>query len=198
MEFFSSASDIIILIAALLGAIGVISSWIGKPIRFFKRQSDESFKTKVLHVVQHEDLDFENRVLHIVNQKLPGLLVKHDLEVRDKYKADRERYLQEIKAEVLKDIQTQITEATKLSTEVAKLSELYHSLAISAIEVLREKIMQVYFIGKDNGKKLTEHQKEVLEQYYIDYKAMKGNSYIDKYYNRMQKWEIVEDDYDED
>jgi superoxide dismutase len=45
---------------------------------------------------------------------------------------------------------------------------------------------------------LTEHQKEVLEQYYVDYKAMKGNSYIDKYYNRMKKWKVVEDDYDDD
>ena len=198
MEFFSYASDVIILIAALLGAIGIISSWIGKPIKFFKRQSDENFKAKVLQVVQHDDLSFESRVLHIVNQKLPGLLIKHDLEVRDKYKADRERYLQEIKAEVLKDIQTQISEATQLSTEVAKLGELYHSLAISAKDVLREKIMQVYFSGKAAGKVLTEHQKEVLEQYYIDYKAMKGNSYIDKYYNRMKKWNIVEDDYDEE
>ena len=198
MEFFSYASDIIILIAAVLGAIGVISSWIGKPIKFFKQQSDEAFKTKVLHVVQHEDLDFESRVLHIVNQKLPGLLVKHDLEVRDKYKADRERYLQEIKAEVLKDIQNQIAEATRLSTEVSKLGELYHSLAVSAKDVLREKIMQLYFAGKDSGKVLTEHQKEVLEQYYVDYKAMKGNSYIDKYYNRMKKWKVVEDDYDEE
>ena len=198
MEFFSYASDVIILIAALLGAIGVITNWIGKPIKIFKKRNDENFEAKVLDVVANKDITFEHRVLNIVQNKLPGLLQKHDLEVRDRYKADRERYLQEIKAEVLKDIQTQITEATKLSTEVAKLSELYHSLAISAKDVLREKIMQVYFIGKDNGKKLTEHQKEVLEQYYIDYKAMKGNSYIDKYYNRMQKWEVVEDDYDED
>lgn len=141
MEIFSYISDIIILIAALLGAIGVISTWIGKPIKFVKKRSDENFDNKVLDVVQNKDATFENRVLHIVQTKLPGLLYKHDLEIRDRYKADREKYLQEIKAEVLKDIQTQITEATQLSTEVAKLGELYHSLAISAKDVLREKIM---------------------------------------------------------
>lgn len=198
MEFFSYASDMIILIAALLGAIGVIASWVGKPIKIFKKRNDENFEAKVLDVVQNKDANFESRVLNIVQNKLPGLLQKHDLEVRDRYKADRERYLQEIKLEVLKDIQGQITEVTKLSTEVAKLTELYHSLAISAKDVLREKIMQVYFAGKEAGKVLTEHQKEVLEQYYVDYKAMKGNSYIDKYYNRMKKWKIVEDDYDDD
>lgn len=56
----------------------------------------------------------------------------------------------------------------------------------------------MYFAGKEAGKILTEHQKEVLEQYYVDYKAMKGNSYIDKYYNRIKKWKVVEDDYDDE
>ena len=45
---------------------------------------------------------------------------------------------------------------------------------------------------------MTLHEKEALDQYYIDYKAIKGNSYIDKYYNRMKKWSVVEDDEDDD
>jgi hypothetical protein len=32
------------------------------------------------------------------------------------------------------------------------------------------------------------YEKEALEQYYIDYKAEGGNSYIDKYYKRMSTW----------
>ena len=165
MEFFSYASDIIILIAAVLGAIGVIASWIGKPIKLFKKHSDENFESKVLDIVQNKDVNFENRVLDIVQTKLPGLLYKHDLETRDRYKADRERYLQEIKSEVLKDIANEMAMAAKLSTEVAKLSELYHSLAASAKDVLREKIMDIYYSGRDAGRQLTEHQKEKLEQY---------------------------------
>jgi hypothetical protein len=74
MEFFSYASDVIILIAALLGAIGVISSWIGKPIKIFKKRSDENFEAKVLDVVENKDITFEHRVLNIVQNKLPGLL----------------------------------------------------------------------------------------------------------------------------
>ena len=34
--------------------------------------------------------------------------------------------------------------------------------------------------------------------YINDWINPKGNSYIDKYYNRMQKWKVVEDDYDEE
>ena len=37
-----------------------------------------------------------------------------------------------------------------------------------------------------------------MVQYYKDYKAINGNSYIDKYYNRMKKWAIVPDEYEED
>jgi hypothetical protein len=39
-------------------------------------------------------------------------------------------------------------------------------------------------------------EKERLDQFYKDYKALKGNSYIDKYYKRMSAWKIH--DYDDD
>jgi hypothetical protein len=63
--------------------------------------------------------------------------------------------------------------------------------------VLREKIMGIYHKNK-RERTLTLSEKEALDQYYIDYKAMKGNSYIDKYYKRMKKWKVDEDDYCED
>jgi hypothetical protein len=43
-------------------------------------------------------------VTEVLNRVLPDMLRAHDLETRDKYRADRERYLQEIKCEVLKSI----------------------------------------------------------------------------------------------
>jgi hypothetical protein len=76
------------------------------------------------------------------------------------------------------------------------LATQYETLCISAKDVLREKIMQLYFKNKKD-KMLTLHEKEALDQYYIDYKAIKGNSYIDKYYNRMRLWQVIDDD-DED
>jgi hypothetical protein len=44
---------------------------------------------------------------------------------------------------------------------------------------------------------MTYHEKEALDVYYKDYKKIKGNSYIDKYYTRMSLWKIVDDDYDD-
>ena len=57
--------------------------------------------------------------------------------------------------------------------------------------------MQVYFKNKKD-KTLTLHEKEALDQYFVDYKAIKGNSYIDKYYNRMLKWQVIDDDEEEE
>jgi phosphoenolpyruvate-protein kinase (PTS system EI component) len=69
------------------------------------------------------------------------MLYEHDLEVRDKYRADREAYLQDIKKEVLKNIQGELG-------QVGELTEQYKVLVLSAKDVLREKIMQIYFKGK--------------------------------------------------
>lgn len=65
-------------------------------------------------------------------------------------------------------------------------------LAKSSRDVLREKIMEIYYRGKDS-KTMVLHDKEKLDQYYKDYKAEGGNSYIDKYYNRMKEWTIIDE-----
>ena len=76
-------------------------------------------------------------------------------------------------------------------------SEEYEALVISAKDVLREKIMAIYHKNKKD-RTLTFHEKEALDQYYKDYKAINGNSYIDKYYKRMCTWTVVDtDDYED-
>jgi hypothetical protein len=53
--------------------------------------------------------------------------------------------------------------------------------------------MGLYHKGKST-RTLENWEKEALTQYYKDYKAMNGNSYIDKYYNRMKKWAVLPDE----
>ena len=83
--------------------------------------------------------------------------------------------------------------AEKIAT-VEKIQADVAALAESAKDVLREKIMAIYHKNK-RIRKLEEHEREALNQYYKDYKAIKGNSYIDKYYGRMKNWETIPDDY---
>ena len=174
MEWLQTVCNLIIIVGGAIMAIKSVSEWFGKPIRFFKKRSDDNFDDKVVKIIKRE---------------MPKLFEAHDLEIRDKYRADREQYLKDITAEVIKNIKGELNQVHDLASQ-------YETLCISAKDVLREKIMQLYFKNKKD-KTLTLHEKEALDQYYIDYKAIKGNSYIDKYYSRMKLWQVI-DDGDED
>ena len=175
MEWLQTVCNVIIIIGGACMAIKNVSEWLGKPIKIFRKRADAQL---------------EDKIKEVLGNVLPEILYNHDLEVRDRYKADRQRYLQEIKDEVLLSMEQELG-------QVATLTKQYEALAISAKDVLREKIMQIYFKNR-RDRTLTYHEREALDQYYIDYKAIKGNSYIDKYYNRMKLWQVVEDDYDEE
>lgn len=160
--------DYIILGGALVGALYKIYEFFARPTSKIKQRAINKEK---------------ERIGAVLDEKLPTILYNHDLKTRDKYKGDRQNYLNEIKAEVLAEIGDEISTNTKT----------IEALVISAKDVLREKIMAIYHKNKYN-RTLTEYEREALNQYYIDYKALHGNSYIDKRYNRMNKWKVIYDD----
>lgn len=160
--------DYIILFSALLAAIYKIWDFFAKPTSKLKQRAIDKQKEQIGAVL---------------DEKLPEILYNHDLETRDKYKGDRQNYLNEIKAEILAEI----------DDDIKTNARTIDALVISAKDVLREKIMAIYHKNKYN-RTLTEYERESLNQYYIDYKALKGNSYIDKRYNRMDKWKVIYDD----
>lgn len=164
----SELVDYIILLAALLGALYKIWDFFAKPTSKLKKKVKEKEK---------------QRISEVLDEKLPEMLYNHDLETRDRYKKDRQNYLNEIKNEILKEI----------GNDILTNTQTIEALVISAKDVLREKIMAIYHKNKYN-RTLTEYEREALNQYYIDYKALKGNSYIDKRYNRMDKWKVIYDD----
>ena len=164
--------DLIILIGALCAAIYKIWDFFAKPTSRLKQRSKEKEKA---------------RVIAILDEVLPEKLKAHDLEIRDRYKADRQQYLLDIKEEVVK----------ALGGTVSQNKEELEALIISAKDVLREKIMAIYHEYKTE-RAFPTHKKEALVQYYKDYKKLNGNSYIDKYYNRMKSWKEIYDDYSED
>lgn len=166
--------DYIILGGALCGAIYKIYEFFATPTSKIKQKAINKER---------------ERIGAVLDEKLPEILYQHDLETRDKYKSDRQNYLNEIKVEVIKEV----------GGDIDANSQTIEALVISAKDVLREKIMAIYHKNKYN-RTMTEYERESLNQYYIDYKALHGNSYIDKRYNRMDKWKVIYDDdpYDED
>ena len=160
--------DYIILGGAFVSALYKIYEFFAKPTSKIKQRAINKEK---------------ERIGTVLDEKLPTILYNHDLKTKEKYKSDRQNYLNEIKAEVLAEIGDEISTNTKT----------IEALVISAKDVLREKIMAIYHKNKYN-RTLTEYEREALNQYYIDYKALKGNSYIDKRYARMDKWKVIYDD----
>lgn len=174
-SFIERAGAFVVLISGILLGLKTILEAAGRPIKLFKKKRKQE---------TNETIDER------LEEKLPKILLEHDLETRKKYRADRERYLQEIRDEILKNVQNELS-------QINNLTKQYEPLVCSARDVLREKIMAIYHKNKKT-KTLFIYEKEALDQYYKDYKAMNGNSYIDKYYARMKDWKIVYDeDYDD-
>lgn len=166
----------IILLGAVTVAIINIFKFFGKPISFFKKKKDSEY-----HKTLKKSLD----------EIMPTYFEQHDLQIRDKYLKDRLNYLNEIKNAVLKDTKDGLEEIRQLSVEQSKNLE---KLNQSSKDILRQKIMLIYHQYKEY-RKMPLFAKEALDELYKDYKAQGGNSYIDKYYSRMNNWEI---DYTED
>jgi hypothetical protein len=90
--------DLIILIGTLCAAIYKIWDFFAKPTSKLKSKAKQKRKEEILAVLE---------------EVLPEKLKTHDLDTRDRYKADRQRYLTEIKDEVIKQVGGTITKNDK-------------------------------------------------------------------------------------
>lgn len=57
--------------------------------------------------------------------------------------------------------------------------------------ILRSGMLSIYYAGKDHEGRIRQHDYENFVLMYQAYKAMKGNSFIDKIYKEVQKMEVV-------
>ena len=176
---FSKICDIVLLISALCLATTNIINFFAKPTSKFKKKKAEELK-ELIEVV--------------LDEKLPDFLHQNNLETRQKYLGDRQRYLSDIKSEVLADTKELLDNIYKLNLEQSQCIKI---LSQGNIDMLRQRIMEIYHRYK-NEKKMPVNAEEALNELYKDYKAQGGNSYIDKYYKRMSTWEVYEEDNYED
>ena len=71
-------------------------------------------------------------------------------------------------------------------------SKTLKDLTTSEKDCLRKMIMDIYHDFED-VRALPESIREQLDELYKDYKSLNGNSYIDKRYARMEKWDTIPD-----
>lgn len=79
-----------------------------------------------------------------------------------------------------------------LGTELTMMSPMFVAvfLAIQGIKcLLRSEMLRTYYNNKDD-KKIRQYELENFIMLYKAYKALKGNSFIDKIYNEVMTWEV--------
>lgn len=169
--------DWIVLFGAVTLAITNIIKFFKSPIKGAKNKSEDYIKSVV-----KAELDI----------RLPIYFDEYDQDIRQKYLSQRSAYLNEIQNEVLSNVSVPLNEIkAMLEQQMASIEVLKQGTK----DVLRQKIMAIYHEYKAE-RAFPIHVKEALDELYKDYKKEGGNSYIDKYYGRMGKWEITYPDGD--
>lgn len=90
-----------------------------------------------------------------------------------------------------------LTSWVTLIGEIGVLSGVIIPVIVMIIKImngqkcqLRSEMLQIYYHNKDTGK-IRQYEYENFVYLYEAYKALKGNSFIDKIYKEVQRWEIV-------
>ncbi len=90
-----------------------------------------------------------------------------------------------------------LTTITALITETAILLSIIIPLIVENRKntngqkcLLRSEMLRIYYHNKE-GKKIRQYEYENFIYLYEAYKALKGNSFIDKIYKEIQAWEVI-------
>ncbi|MBQ3183443.1 MAG: hypothetical protein IJB57_07220 [Clostridia bacterium] len=65
-----------------------------------------------------------------------------------------------------------------------------HKIRKGQLCQLRSEMLQIYYHNKDK-KKIRQYEYENFVLLYEAYKALKGNSFIDKIYSEVKTWEVI-------
>lgn len=90
-----------------------------------------------------------------------------------------------------------LTEITKLITEIGILLGVVIPVIVCVVKIangqkclMRTDMLQIYYHNREK-RKIRQYEYENFVMLYEAYKALKGNSFIDKIYEEVHEWEIV-------
>ena len=90
----------------------------------------------------------------------------------------------------LKEITTLITEIGVLLGVVIPVIVCVIKIANGQKCLMRTDMLQIYYHNREK-RKIRQYEYENFVMLYEAYKALKGNSFIDKIYEEVHEWEIV-------
>jgi hypothetical protein len=164
MEHLEAICDWIILLAATGTAIYKLIEFVSKPTSKIKQRKKEQLKEALKEVV-------------------PPYIETYSKQIQP-------QCAKQISSQVLGSIQDDIKEIKAMNI---KQTNQIGNMNTSLKDILRQKIMTIYHTYR-KYQALPISEREKLDEFYKDYKAQDGNSYIDKYYKRMGTWETLTDE----
>ena len=108
-------------------------------------------------------------------------------------KAENERnykLIEEVTQKVVAKLEPDLDEIKQQNIEQYEEIRVLNS---SSKDVLRKHILDIYYKYKYT-RAIPETERKMLDDFYRDYTAEHGNSYIQHRYEQMQKWRILPDD----
>lgn len=98
---------------------------------------------------------------------------------------------------VWKGVQMDLTTIATLITEVSILLGVIIPVIVSIKKIaegtkcqLRSEMLRIYYHNRER-EKIRQYEFENFIMLYEAYKALKGNSFIDKIYSEVQSWEVI-------
>lgn len=180
-----SICDLIVVVGAAYFTIIKIINSFAKPSSKIKKKQEEKER---------------ERTKQFLNEIMPEYFKQYDKEFKKLILQNENIYINKIKGKVVEELREELKEIKNINKKQNKqLDELNEKLMLinnSSKDVMRQKIMSIYHNNKKQ-KTLSIYDKETLDELYKDYKSQLGNSYIDKYYNRMKNWHIIDENLEE-
>lgn len=127
-------------------------------------------------------------LITLFSQKFSNRISKSIEPTIEELKKINEAQNKDIKAlqDTLKQNQVQYNKEKEL------LEKQYIVLQTGILDMLRQRIMVIYHKYRE-VQIISRYDKEIVDQLYKDYKKAGGNSYIEKIYARIERWEVIED-----
>ena len=91
----------------------------------------------------------------------------------------------------LASIVTLIGELSALIAAVVPVAVWMKRVANGSRCQLRSEMLRIYYHNREDGK-IRQYEYENFVLLYEAYKSLKGNSFIDKIYNDIKEWEVVQ------
>lgn len=127
-------------------------------------------------------------LITLFSQKFSNRISKSIEPTIEELKKINEAQNKDIKAlqDTLKQNQVQYNKEKEL------LEKQYIVLQTGILDMLRQRIMVIYHKYRE-VQTISRYDREIVDQLYKDYKKAGGNSYIEKIYARIKRWEVIED-----